>query len=60
MTEADFRRADLALNFAEVSDIGGRQSNQDAHSHVVQDGLALFVIADGWHLVAVALNQSFG
>ncbi|MDR3481021.1 MAG: serine/threonine-protein phosphatase [Burkholderiaceae bacterium] len=47
MTEADFRRADLALNFAEVSDIGGRQSNQDAHSHVVQDGLALFVIADG-------------
>jgi serine/threonine protein phosphatase PrpC len=47
MTEADFRRADLALNFAEVSDIGGRQSNQDAHGHASQDDLALFVIADG-------------
>lgn len=39
--------AEIALNYAEISDIGGRQSNQDAHGSVISDELALFVVADG-------------
>ena len=47
MTATGVAVAGLALNFAEISDIGGRQSNQDARSHSMREGKALFVVADG-------------
>lgn len=37
----------LELDCAQLTDIGGRQSNQDAHANAQQDGLACFVISDG-------------
>jgi len=47
MTVTTLNAAEIALNFAEISDIGGRQSNQDAQQCAVQDDFAIFVVADG-------------
>ena len=38
---------ELVLSFAEVTDAGGRESNQDALSSAQQDDLRCFVISDG-------------
>jgi serine/threonine protein phosphatase PrpC len=38
---------DMALAVAQISDIGGRQTNQDALGMAEQDGLACFVVSDG-------------
>jgi len=47
MNAAGVNTSAVALNFAVIWDIGGRQSNQDAHSHEIQNDLALFIVADG-------------
>ena len=47
MTHTALGTTEIALAFAEISDIGGRQSNQDAHGHLITDDIAFFVIADG-------------
>ena len=47
MTSALLIRNDLALNFAQISHIGGRQSNQDALDYAQQDDLTCFVVSDG-------------
>lgn len=47
MTVTTLNATEIALNFAEISDIGGRQSNQDAQHCAVQDDFAIFVVADG-------------
>lgn len=38
---------ELVLSFAEVTDVGGRESNQDAQSNAQQDDLRCFVMSDG-------------
>ena len=40
-------RPALGLDFAQISDVGGRTSNQDAVASAQQDGLACFVVSDG-------------
>jgi serine/threonine protein phosphatase PrpC len=47
MTVATLHTNEIALNFAEISDIGGRQTNQDAQRCAIQDDFAIFVVADG-------------
>ena len=37
----------LALQFAELTEVGGRAANQDALASAQRDGLACFVISDG-------------
>ena len=37
----------LALNFAQMTNVGGRQSNQDALGNARQDDLVCFVVSDG-------------
>jgi PPM family protein phosphatase len=38
---------DLALHFAQITDVGERETNQDALGSAQQDSLACFVISDG-------------
>lgn len=40
-------RLAIGLCFAQISDIGGRESNQDALASARQDDLACFVVSDG-------------
>lgn len=39
--------AGLALQFAELTDVGGRAANQDALGRAQRDGMACFVVSDG-------------
>lgn len=47
MLDASLVDGGLALSFAELTHIGGRQSNQDALASAHQDDLACFVVSDG-------------
>lgn len=40
-------RSGIELQFAQISEVGDRQSNQDALGHARQDDLSCFVVADG-------------
>jgi serine/threonine protein phosphatase PrpC len=47
MREAVIPSTGIAISYAEMSAIGGRQSNQDALGAIMLDDLACFVVADG-------------
>ena len=47
MIATELNTSEIALGYAEISDIGGRQSNQDAHGYKARDEVAFFVVADG-------------
>ncbi len=40
-------KSELGLSFAEMIDIGGRPSNQDALASAIENNLACFVVSDG-------------
>lgn len=47
MTDAFSADKSIALRYAQITNVGGRQSNQDALGSVRQEDLACFVVSDG-------------
>jgi serine/threonine protein phosphatase PrpC len=47
MEDASVVKQSMAFRFAQMTNVGGRESNQDALGCAQQDGLACFVVSDG-------------
>lgn len=47
MIELSTQQGSLQVRMAQITDIGGRPSNEDAYGKAVTDNLACFVVADG-------------
>jgi len=47
MEDASVVKRTMAFRFAQMTNVGGRESNQDALGSAQQDGLACFVVSDG-------------